>query len=94
MEPRIMYGRVAPGAMIAMQALEQYVANSELEPALLDLIRTRASQINGCAYHHRRTGRATPGSRSAITWNACCGSFGAGFAMGCGVPRIYVRRKN
>ncbi len=50
MEPRIMYGRVAPGAMMAMQALEQYVAKSELETALLDLVRTRASQINGCAY--------------------------------------------
>jgi AhpD family alkylhydroperoxidase len=50
MEPRIVYGRVAPGAMTAMQALEQYVAKSGLEPALLDLVKTRASQINGCAY--------------------------------------------
>lgn len=42
MEPRIVYGRVAPGAMSAMQALEQYVEKSGLEPALLDLVRTRA----------------------------------------------------
>ena len=50
MEPRIVYGRVAPGAMSAMQALEQYVAKCGLEPALLDRVKTRASQINGCAY--------------------------------------------
>jgi AhpD family alkylhydroperoxidase len=50
MEPRIEYARVAPGATSAMRGLETYVRQSGLEPALLELVRMRASQINGCAY--------------------------------------------
>jgi AhpD family alkylhydroperoxidase len=36
--------------MKAMRGLEDYLAACGLEPPLLDLVRTRASQINGCAY--------------------------------------------
>ena len=51
MQPRLDYRKAAPGAMNAMLALENYVAkSSRLEPALLELVRLRASQINGCAY--------------------------------------------
>ena len=50
MEPRIAYANVAPGALRAMYALETYVRQSGLEPSLLELVKTRASQINGCAY--------------------------------------------
>ncbi|HET9919023.1 MAG TPA: carboxymuconolactone decarboxylase family protein [Ktedonobacteraceae bacterium] len=50
MQPRIEYTKVAPGAMKAMRGLEDYLAECGLEPPLLDLVRTRASQINGCAY--------------------------------------------
>jgi AhpD family alkylhydroperoxidase len=50
MQPRIEYGKAAPGAFKAMYALEAYVKSTGLEPSLLDLIKTRASQINGCAY--------------------------------------------
>ncbi|HEX2622915.1 MAG TPA: carboxymuconolactone decarboxylase family protein [Phototrophicaceae bacterium] len=50
MEERLNYGKIAPGAMKAMNGLEQYVKTTELEPALLELIRLRASQLNGCAY--------------------------------------------
>jgi AhpD family alkylhydroperoxidase len=50
MQPRIEYTKVAPGAMKAMRGLEDYLASCGLEPSLLDLVRTRASQINGCAY--------------------------------------------
>ena len=50
MQPRIVYTKVAPGAMKAMRGLEDYLAACGLEPPLLDLVRTRASQINGCAY--------------------------------------------
>jgi AhpD family alkylhydroperoxidase len=50
MQPRIEYTKVAPGAMKAMRGLEDYLAACGLEPSLLDLVRTRASQINGCAY--------------------------------------------
>ncbi len=44
------YGKVAPGVMNAMGALETYIADCGIEPALHDLVKLRASQINGCAY--------------------------------------------
>lgn len=50
MQPRIEYTKVAPGVMKAMRGLENYLAECGLEPSLLDLVRTRTSQINGCAY--------------------------------------------
>ena len=50
MEPRIDYTRVAPGVMHAMLGLENYLAGCGLEPKLMDLVKLRASQINGCAY--------------------------------------------
>ena len=50
MHPRIAYGKVAPGALAAMRGLETYVHGTGLEPALLELVKIRASQINGCAY--------------------------------------------
>lgn len=50
MEPRIDYAKVSPGALNAMYAVERYARQSGLEPILLELIKLRASQINGCAY--------------------------------------------
>ncbi len=50
MNPRIDYTKTGAGALTAMLGLEKYLAQSALEPALLDLVRLRASQINGCAY--------------------------------------------
>ena len=50
MKPRFNYAKAAPGVYKAMDALDQYLAVCGLEKALLDLIRLRASQINGCAY--------------------------------------------
>ena len=50
MEPRLSYGKVAPGVRDAMLGLEKYVGSSGLEPGLLDLVKIRASQINGCAW--------------------------------------------
>jgi len=50
MQPRIDFTKVEPGAVKAMLGLEGYVRSSGLERSLLDLIKTRASQINGCAY--------------------------------------------
>jgi AhpD family alkylhydroperoxidase len=38
------------GVMKAMYGLEEALRNSGLEPALRELVKTRASQINGCAY--------------------------------------------
>jgi len=50
MAPRIDYQRVSSGALQAMFGLERYIRNCGLEHSLLHLIKTRASQINGCAY--------------------------------------------
>jgi AhpD family alkylhydroperoxidase len=50
MEPRIDFAKVNPDAAKAMYALEAYVKNSSLEPSLIDLIKVRASQLNGCAF--------------------------------------------
>ncbi len=50
MNPRVEYAKVAPGARDAMLGLEKYVHGTGLEPALLELVKIRASQINGCAY--------------------------------------------
>jgi AhpD family alkylhydroperoxidase len=61
MKPRIEYQQAAPGTVQAMRALETYVQQSGLEPPLLHLIKTRVSQINGCAFcldMHTREARA------------------------------------
>ena len=50
MEPRIDYATTAPEAREAMLGLERYVHQSGLDPALLELVKLRASLINGCAY--------------------------------------------
>jgi len=47
---RIEYTKIAPDVVNAMVGLEQRVHASGLEESLLDLIKLRASQINGCAY--------------------------------------------
>ena len=41
---RIDYYKVAPGGVKAVYALEQYVRASELEPALIELVKLRASR--------------------------------------------------
>ncbi len=50
MEQRIEYAKAAPGALHVMLGLEKYVHESGLEPKLLELVKMRASQLNGCAY--------------------------------------------
>ena len=50
MQARLDYKRVAPNAVRVMRDLDNYVHQSGLEPSLLELVKVRASQINGCAY--------------------------------------------
>jgi AhpD family alkylhydroperoxidase len=50
MKERIDYKSVAPEAYQAMRGIEGYVRNSGLEHSLLELVKTRVSQINGCAH--------------------------------------------
>ena len=42
--------RVSPEAFKPMQDLEAQIQASGLEPLLIDLVKMRASQINGCGY--------------------------------------------
>lgn len=50
MQPRIEYEKVAPAGMAAIRGLEKYISQSGFDPDLLELVRIRTSQINGCAY--------------------------------------------
>lgn len=50
MEARFNMQQVQPEAYKAMMGLEKYLAGSELSKTHKDLIKVRASQINGCAY--------------------------------------------
>jgi AhpD family alkylhydroperoxidase len=75
MAERIDASKVNPGAYRAMFGLEKYVHESGLELSLLDLVKLRASQINGCAYcldMHWKDGRARGESEQRLysldTW--------------------------
>ena len=50
MKPRIDITRVSPKVLQAMFGLQKTVNSSGLERNLLELVKMRASQINGCAY--------------------------------------------
>src|SRR5262252_7509814 len=51
MKSRLEAPKASPAAYQAMLHLEKFVKqSSKLEPALVELVKMRASQINGCAY--------------------------------------------
>jgi AhpD family alkylhydroperoxidase len=50
MENRLNYTKAAPSGIQAMSNLNKYVEKSGIERSLLELVKIRASQINGCAY--------------------------------------------
>ncbi len=50
MKPRFNYFTAAPKAFQAQLALTQFVDQCGLEPSLWELVKIRASQLNGCAY--------------------------------------------
>ncbi|HEV8014516.1 MAG TPA: carboxymuconolactone decarboxylase family protein [Stellaceae bacterium] len=62
MEARLSPYKLAPGTYQALSTMEKYVKESGLEPPLLELVKMRASQINGCAFclamHSRAARRA------------------------------------
>jgi len=49
-EHRIDYLKVAPEALRGLRELDAYVRHSGLDPSLIELIKVRASQVNGCAF--------------------------------------------
>jgi AhpD family alkylhydroperoxidase len=48
--PRIDFYNASPAAIKAMLTLEGSVGKLGLEPSLIELVKMRASQINGCAF--------------------------------------------
>jgi len=50
MKPRIVIPTVAPEAYQALMNLESYISKTSLTPTHKELIKIRASQINGCAF--------------------------------------------
>src|SRR3954466_9253263 len=61
MKARLNPYAAAPETMKAVAAIEPVIAATGIEPSLIELVKTRASQINGCAYclhMHTRDARA------------------------------------
>lgn len=50
MTQRLNYYQVAPDAVNPLLALEERFKNGPLSHTVIELVKTRASQINGCAY--------------------------------------------
>lgn len=61
MNPRIDYGKTSPKGLAAMLGMEHHVHACGLEEKLIELVKLRASLINGCAYcvdMHTKVARA------------------------------------
>ena len=50
MKPRMNYYQAAPDTIKALVGVEDVIKASGLELSLIELVKTRASQINGCAF--------------------------------------------
>ena len=74
-QPRLPWTRLAPKAYQAMAAVSATTTASTLGPVLIELVQTRVSQINGCAFcvdMHARTlrehGEGWQRINSLATW--------------------------
>lgn len=68
-EPRIDYRKVAPEAVQALWTVERYARGSKVERPLLELVKLRASMMNGCAYcvdMHSKDARANGESEQRL----------------------------
>ncbi len=50
MKQRLNYFAAAPQGLAGMMAMEEYFETCAIEKPLIELVKLRASQINGCAY--------------------------------------------
>ena len=69
MQPRMNYYQAAPEALKPMLDIEAYIKTCGLEQKLIELVKTRASQINGCAYclhMHTKDARAAGESEQRL----------------------------
>ncbi|WP_114809077.1 carboxymuconolactone decarboxylase family protein [Paraburkholderia kururiensis] len=75
MQPRLDFYKASPNAVKAMRGLEERIARSSLEKPLAELVRLRASQINGCAFcvdmhttDARKGGESERRLATVVTW--------------------------
>ncbi|MGD0668650.1 MAG: carboxymuconolactone decarboxylase family protein [Bryobacteraceae bacterium] len=69
MAARLNYVRAFPEGFNAVRNVERAISASGLEPSLLDLVKIRASQLNGCAYcidMHTKDARARGETEQSI----------------------------
>lgn len=78
MNTRITYKDTAPGFADGLMKTEFYLKKSSLDQQLLELMKYRVSQINGCAYcldmHHKEAvsmGETELRLHSLIAWKEC-----------------------
>lgn len=77
-QARMSYGDLPPDALKALMGLESYLRKSSLEHGLFELVKLRASQINGCAYcvdMHTKDARAAGEAEQRLhclsVWREC-----------------------
>ena len=75
---RLRYPEASPEAVAAVRGVEAYIRASGLETALIELVKMRASQINGCAFcldMHSRAARRAGESEQRLylldAWEEC-----------------------
>lgn len=69
MSERVNFHTASPGAVKAMLSVSGYVAESSIEHSLAELVKIRASQLNGCAnclHMHTADARAAGESEARI----------------------------
>jgi len=69
MQPRLDFLKVSPDTLKAMLGLETCIARGSIERPLIELVKMRASQINGCAYcldMHSKDARAAGESEQRL----------------------------
>jgi AhpD family alkylhydroperoxidase len=78
MEPRLNVFDIAPEPIKILVQLEAYLKHSTLERPLLELVKLRASQLNGCAYcidMHTKDARAAGETEQRLfclnAWREC-----------------------
>jgi AhpD family alkylhydroperoxidase len=78
MDERISYQNVNSKLLNSINSVNQYLAQSDLDPKLIELINYRVSQINGCAFcldmHHKeliQMGEEELRMHSLPAWREC-----------------------
>jgi AhpD family alkylhydroperoxidase len=75
MQQRLDFYKASPAAIKAMLGLEERIGKSSIEKSLAELVRLRASQINGCAFcvdmhtaDARKGGETDRRLATVVTW--------------------------